>query len=237
MGYPSALTAKTWGLYDVMFKGQAFKISRAYGCSVVQETQFKVLVPEVFNSQTAAECAIQLHPLVKHRIGEIRAVKISVHQMTLRMNTYSGPLSTPAARDHCVQYIVTVGLLKGSIESSDYATEAASDWRIDELREKTEVVEDPRYTRDYADPAKRASANAVQVFFTDGSSTPKVAIEYPIGYPQRRKEALPALRHKFETNLARVFSEKQRTRILATCLNRRNVERLPVHEFVELFVL
>ena len=236
MGYPSALTAKTWGLYDVLFKAQAFRIPRAYGCSVVQETQFKVLVPAVFNSQTAAECAIQLHPLVKDRIGEIRSIKIFVHEMTLRMNTYRGHLSTPAARDHCVQYIVAVGLLKGSIESSDYSSEAASDQRIGELCEKTKVVEDSSYTRDYADPGKRASANAVQVFFIDGSSTPKVAIDYPIGHPQRRQEALPALRRKFETNLARVFSEKQRTRILATCLDRRNVERLPVHEFVGFFV-
>jgi len=236
MGYPSALTTPTWGLYDVLFKGKPFAIPVTYGCSVVQNIQFKVSVPTVFNAQTAAECAIRLHPVVRDRIQEIRKITICAHATTLRLNTASGPLATAAERDHCVQYVVAVGLLNGSITAEDYETEAASDPRIDALRAKTEILEDPAYTRDYADPAKRASANAVQVFFADGSTTEKVAVEYPLGHARRRAEAQKLLWEKFEANLARAFADKQRKRIVATCRDRESLERLAVHEFVALFL-
>jgi 2-methylcitrate dehydratase len=235
IGYPSALSAPQWGLYDVLFKGEPFKVARAYGATIVQEIPFKVAFPTVFNSQTAAECATRLHPLVKDRIGDIREIRISAHKTTLKLNTQSGPLATPAERDHCVQYIVAAGLLKGRIESPDYEDEAAEDPRIDVLRAKTQVIEDAGYTQDYADPAKRASANAVQVFFNDGSSTDKVAVEYPLGHPRRRSEALPALKQKFETSLARVFAPKQQAQIRAACETRSYTESMPVHEFMSLF--
>ena len=234
MGYPSALTTPQWGLYDVLFKGTPFKVARPYGERIVQEIQFKVAFPTVFNSQTAAECATHLHPLVKDRIDDIREIRISAHRTTLKLNTQSGPLATPAERDHCVQYIVAVGLLKGRIESSDYEHEAAADPRMDTLRAKTQVVEDPAYTRDYADAGKRASANAVQVFFSDGTNTDKVAVEYPLGHPRRRGEALPALKRKFEDGLALVFASTQKARILEACEDRTRMESMPIHSLMSL---
>jgi 2-methylcitrate dehydratase len=235
MGYPSALTAKTWGLHDVLLRGRPLTVPQAFGCTIVQDIQFKVAFPTVFNSQTAAECAVRLHPLVGQRITDIREIRIWAHRTTLKLNTARGPLATPAERDHCVQYIVATGLLKGHIESSDYDEVAASDPRIDALREKTVVVEDERYTRDYADPAKRASANAVQVTFRDGTTTPRIAVEYPLGHPTRRAEALPALNAKFDVNLARIFPEQQRARIRAACASRSAAESMPVNELMSLF--
>jgi len=237
MAYATALTAKTWGFYDVLFKGKPFNLPRKYAASVVKEIQFKVAVPTVFNSQTAAECAFRLHPIVKARLPEIDRIVIHAHETTIRLNSKSGPLTTPADRDHCVQYIVAVGLSTGRLESGDYEAERAADPLVEQLRERTEVIEDPKYSRDYRDGEKRASANAVQVWFKDGTSTQKVEVEYPLGHPTRRNEAVPLLLEKFSRHVAKVFAEPKRTQIVKICSNRRTMEALSVNELMTLLSL
>jgi len=237
MGYATALTTKTWGFYDVLFKGKPLETPRPYGTSVVKAIQFKVAVPSVFNSQTAAECALKLHSLVKHRLDGIAKVVIHVHQTTLRLNAKTGALTSAADRDHCVQYIVAVALARGRLEPEDYENENAIDRTIELLRRKTEVIEDPRYTSDYRDETKRASANAVQVWFDDGTSTPKIEVKYPLGHPKRRGEAIPALLDKFSRSCARAFAEEQCSHILKQCSKRTDMERLAVDELLTLLSL
>jgi 2-methylcitrate dehydratase len=237
MAYPTALTAKTWGLYDVLFKGAPFGIPREYGSSIIREIQFKVDVPTVFNSQTAAECAFRLHPLVKGRIEQIERIVIHAHATTIRLNSKTGPLANPADRDHCVQYIVALGLLQGRIETADYEAERASDPAIERLRARMEVVEDARYTRDYGDPRKRASANSVQVWFDDGSSTPRIEIEYPLGHPKRRCEAIPRLLEKFARNVAKIYSEPHRGEVLRVCSTRSAMEHVAIDDLMSLLAV
>jgi 2-methylcitrate dehydratase len=236
MAYATALTAKTWGFYDVLFEGRPFVIPREYGASVVQEIQFKVAVPTVFNSQTAAECAFRLHPMVKDRLAEIDRIVIHAHETTIRLNSKTGPLANAADRDHCVQYIVATGLLRGRLETADYEDERARDPAIDRLRERMEIVEDERYTRDYRSD-QRASANAVQVRFTDGTSTPKIEVEYPLGHARRRAEAIPLLLDKFAANTAAVFPKEKRDEILRACSTRRAIESLSVDDLMRLLAI
>ncbi|MCC7484692.1 MAG: bifunctional 2-methylcitrate dehydratase/aconitate hydratase [Burkholderiales bacterium] len=237
MAYPTALTAPGRGLYDVLFRGRPFAVPRAYGASIVKEIQFKVQVPTVFNSQTAAECAMHLHPQVRGRLDRIRRIVISAHETTLRLNATTGPLTTPADRDHCVQFIVAAALARGSLGAEDYEGARAADPVVERLRQRTEVVEERRYTDAYRDPAKRASANAVQVWFDDGSCTPRVELEYPLGHPGRRQEAVPLLMRKFAGNVARVFPRERRGRILDRVSRRSVMERLPVDELTALLAL
>lgn len=237
MTYPSALTAKTWGLYDVLFKGRPFSLPREYGTSIVKEIQFKVQVPTVFNSQTAAECAFRLHPLVRDRLQRVSRIVISAHETTLRLNAKAGRLTTPADRDHCVQFIVAVGLARGRLSAADYEDSHAADPVVESLRERAEVVEDRQYTADYRDPSKRASANAVQVWFDDGTSTPKIEVAYPLGHPSRRPEAIPLLMRKFEKNVAKTFPAERRGRILEHLSSRPAVERMAVDDMMTLLVL
>ena len=237
MTYSTALTAKTWGLYDVLFEGKPLAVPRPYGASIVKEIQFKVQVPTVFNSQTAAECAIQLHPLVRDRLGHVKRIVISAHETTIRLNAKTGPLTTPGDRDHCVQFIVAAGLARGRLTAEDYEGARASDSEIESLRRLTEVVEDKRYTASYRDLEKRASANAVQVWFDDGSSTPKVEVEYPLGHPRRRPEAMPLLMKKFTDNVARVFPKERQKQILDKMASRAAMERMAVDEIMILVAL
>jgi 2-methylcitrate dehydratase len=237
MGYPSALTARTWGFYDVLFKGQPFKFQRPYGSYVMENVLFKISYPAEFHAQTAVECAVKLHPEVRDRLDEIDKVVITTHESALRIIDKKGPLHNPADRDHCIQYMTAVGLIKGNLTAADYEDEAARDPRIDELRAKMVCVEDKQWSRDYLDPKKRSIANAVQVFFKDGSRTAKVAVEYPIGHRRRRKEGIPLLEAKFKTNLARRFAEKQREAIYALCQDQKLLEATPVNEFMDLLVI
>ncbi|MFN7086564.1 MAG: bifunctional 2-methylcitrate dehydratase/aconitate hydratase [Burkholderiales bacterium] len=237
MGYPSALSAKTWGFYDVLFKGQPFRFQRGYGSYVMENVLFKISFPAEFHAQTAAECALKLHPKVRNRLDEISKIVITTHESALRIIDKKGPLNNPADRDHCLQYMTAVGLIKGNLTAADYEDDAARDPRIDALRAKMECVESKQYSRDYLDPAKRSIANAVQVFFSDGSKTENIAVEYPVGHRRRRKEGVPLLEAKFRTNLARRFPEKQREAILALCRDRKKLEATPVNEFVDLFVI
>jgi 2-methylcitrate dehydratase len=237
MGYLSALTAKTWGFYDVLFKGNAFKLSRPYGSYVVENVLFKISFPAEFHAQTAVECAMRLHPLVKDRLAEIKKITIRTHESAIRIIDKKGPLYNAADRDHCIQYMVAVPLIHGRLTASDYEDEIAADPRIDQLRAKMECVEDRQFSKDYLDPDKRSIANGITIEFTDGRKTDEVVVEYPIGHRRRRDEGIPLLVEKFERNLARRFPPKQQKGILALCTDQKKLEDTPVHEFVDLFVI
>jgi len=240
MGYPSVLTAKTWGFYDVSFKGNEFKFQRPYGSYVMENVLFKVSFPAEFHAQTAAEAAMTLHQQLKE-IGkstdDIKKITIRTHEAAIRIIDKKGPLNNPADRDHCIQYMIAVPLIFGRLTALDYEDDVASDPRIDALREKMETVEDPQFTKDYHDPEKRSIANALTVEFNDGSVLDEVVVEYPIGHKRRREEAFPLLEDKFRTNLARIFAQKQQQNILENTLNYETLVNLDVNEFVDLMVL
>src|SRR5688572_17700129 len=237
MGYPSALTAPTWGFYDVLFKGKPFTFPRGYGSYVMEHVLFKISFPAEFHAQTAVECAVALHSQVRDRLEDIDRIVITTHESAIRIIDKRGPLHNPADRDHCIQYMTAIGLMKGTLTALDYEDDVANDPRIDALREKMECVEDKSWTRDYLDPEQRSIANAVQVFFKDGTSTPKVAVEYPIGHRRRRKDGIPLLEAKFRTNLARKFPPKQQQAIYDLCSRAKELGETPVHEFVDLFAI
>jgi 2-methylcitrate dehydratase len=237
MGYPSVLTAKTWGFYDVYFKGQPFRFQRPYGSYVMEHVLFKISYPAEFHAQTAVECAMQLHPLVKDRLSEVKKITIRTHESAVRIIDKKGPLNNPADRDHCIQYMVAVPLIFGRLTAADYEDDVAADPRIDALRAKMECVEDKQFSKDYLDPQKRSIANGITVEFADGSKAGEVVVEYPIGHRRRRKEGIPLLLAKFETNLARRFPPKQQEAILAACADQAKLEATPVNEFVDLFVI
>jgi 2-methylcitrate dehydratase len=237
MGYPSVLTAKTWGFYDVLFRGREFKLSRPYGSYVMENVLFKISFPAEFHAQTAVECALQLHPLVKDRIDEIKKITIRTHESAIRIIDKHGPLHNPADRDHCIQYMVAVPLLFGRLRAADYEDDVAADPRIDRLREKMECIEDNQFSRDYLDPQKRSIANGITVEFADGHKIPEVVVEYPIGHRRRRKEGIPLLQAKFEANLALRLPPKQRQAIVELCADAQKLQATPVNEFVDLFVI
>jgi len=237
MGYPSVLTAKTWGFYDVLFKGRPFRFQRPFGSYVMENVLFKISFPAEFHSQTAVECAMHLRPLVKDRIRDIRKITIRTHEAAIRIIDKKGPLNNPADRDHCIQYMVAVPLLFGRLTAADYEDAVAKDPRIDALRAKIVCREDKRFSRDYHDPKKRSIANALTVEFKDGTKLKEVVCEYPIGHKRRRKEGMPVLVEKFRTNLARRFPEKQQRAILDLCLDAARLEATPVNEFVDLMVV
>jgi 2-methylcitrate dehydratase len=236
MGYPAVLTAKPYGFYHASFRGKPFKFQRRYGDYVIQHSMFK-FVTAGMHGQSAVECALRLHPLVKDRLPAIRQVVLHSQRALMGIMNKSGPLYNPADRDHCAQYVVAIGLIFGRLHAGDFEDAVAADPRIDALRDKTVVVEDRRYSRDFYDPKKRSSSNAVQVFFKDGTSTPKVEVEYPLGHPRRRAEVLPVLKAKFEASLARRFARKQCDRILELCGDARRLDRTPVNEFVDMLVV
>ena len=237
MGYPSVLTAKTWGFYDVLFKGNAFKFQRPYGSYVMENVLFKISFPAEFHAQTAVECAMQLHPLVKDRLADIEKITIRTHESAIRIIDKKGPLDNPADRDHCIQYMIAVPLIHGRLTAGDYEDSIARDARIDALRDKMVCVEDKQFSKDYHDPDKRSIANAITVKFKDGTKTKEIVVEYPIGHRRRRKEGIPVLIEKFRTNLARRFPEKQRATILAAALDANKLSALPVHDFVDMMVI
>jgi len=237
MGYPSALTAKIWGFYDVLFKGQPFKFQRPYGSYVMENVLFKISFPAEFHAQTAVECAMQLHPLVKERLADIAKITIRTHESAIRIIDKQGPLSNPADRDHCIQYMVAVPLIYGRLLAGDYEDAIAADLRIDRLRAKMVCVEDKQFSRDYLDPDKRSIANGITIEFADGTRTPEVVVEYPIGHRRRRKEGMPLLIEKFKINLARRFAARQQQAILDVALDMKKLEALPVHEFVDMMTV
>lgn len=236
MGYHSALSAETWGFEDALFRGQKVVQARPFGSYVMENILFKVLYPAEFHAQTAVEAAVQLHSQVAGRLEAVERVVITTQESAMRIIDKSGPLYNPADRDHCIQYMTAVGLIRGGLTAADYEDEAAADPRIDALRERTVCVEDPRYSRDYLDPHKRSIANAVQVFFTGGSSTPKVEVEYPLGHRRRRAEATPLLFDKFRENLAPRYPAGQIERITSIFKDAERLDEMPVDRFVGMFV-
>lgn len=239
MGYPGVLSAKTWGFYDVSFKGQPFKFQRPYGSYVMENVLFKISFPAEFHSQTAVEAALTLHKQLAaagNTVADIRRVSIRTHEACIRIIDKQGPLNNPADRDHCIQYMVAVPLSYGRLTAEDYEDSVASDPRIDELRAKIFCTEDAQYTADYHDADKRSIANALTVELNDGTYLPEVAVEYPIGHRLRRKDGIPLLIEKFRTNLARRFSSETQFTILAACDSQAGLEAMPVDAFVSLFV-
>ncbi len=239
MGYPTALTAKIWGFYDVSFRGQEFKFQRPYGSYVMENVLFKISFPAEFHAQTAAEAAMTLHGRLKlmgKSAKDIRRITIGTHEACLRIIDKKGPLNNPADRDHCIQYMVAVPLLFGRLTASDYEDAIASDPRIDALRSRMETVEAPRFTLEYHDPEKRSIANALALELDDGTVLEET-VEYPLGHRRRRTEGIPLLEAKFSINLARRFPAKQQERILAVSLDRGRLEAMPVHEYVDLYVI
>ncbi|MGY0691977.1 bifunctional 2-methylcitrate dehydratase/aconitate hydratase [Virgibacillus sp. FSP13] len=236
MGYPTALTAPGWGFQDVLFNKQTVKLSRPLDAYVMENVLFKVAYPAEFHAQTAAEAAVQLHPKVKDRIDEIDRISITTHESAIRIIDKKGPLNNPADRDHCLQYITAIGLLKGDITADDYEDEAAADPIIDRLRDKMVVTENKLYTKEYLDPNKRSIANAVQVYFKNGTTTESVECEYPLGHRFRREEAFPKLRDKFMANLSTHFTAKQRKKIEEKCFDHDRINSMYVNEFMDLFV-
>jgi len=240
MGYPSVLTARTWGFYDVLFKGRPFKFQRPFGSYVMENVLFKISYPAEFHAQTAVECAMKVFQEMK-KLGktttDIKAIRIRTHEAAIRIIDKKGPLANPADRDHCIQYMVAVPLIFGRLTAADYEDEVAADPRIDALRKKITCVEDKRFTRDYHDPKKRSIANALTVEFRDGSKLKEVVCEYPIGHRRRRKEGMPILVEKFKSNLARRFPPEQQRAILDLCMDAGRLEKMPVNEFVDLFVI
>jgi len=236
MGYPSALTAKTWGFYDVLFKGQPFQLERPFESYVMENVLFKISFPAEFHAQTAVEAAIKLYPEVHNRLGEIEKIVITTHESAIRIIDKVGPLYNPADRDHCLQYMTAIGLIFGKLTAADYEDAVACDPRIDALREKMVLVENPQYSRDYLDPEKRSISNAVQVFYRDGSASADVAVEYPLGHRRRRAEGIPLLIEKFKTNLNRRFPPEHVEKIMSRCADQAQLEAMPVPEFFDLFV-
>ncbi|CAB5004676.1 unannotated protein [freshwater metagenome] len=239
MGYPTALTAKTWGFYDVSFKGKPFTFQRPYGSYVMENILFKISFPAEFHSQTGVEAAMTLHKKLAElgkSSSDIKKVTIRTHEACIRIIDKSGPLRNPADRDHCIQYMVAVPLIFGRLTAKDYEDDVASDSRIDALREKITCVEDKQFTADYHDPSKRSIANALTVELNDGTILDEVVVEYPIGHARRREEGIPLLIEKFRTNLARIFSEDQQRKIAEVSLDRAKLEAMPVSDFLSLLV-
>ncbi|MDB5817391.1 MAG: bifunctional 2-methylcitrate dehydratase/aconitate hydratase [Rhizobacter sp.] len=240
MGYPSVLTARTWGFYDVLFEGRPFIFQRPYGSYVMENVLFKISFPAEFHAQTAVECAMDIHALLAkegRKAEDIAKITIRTHEACIRIIDKTGPLANPADRDHCIQYMVAVPVLFGHLLASDYEDAVANNTVIDELRERIVCVEDPQFTADYHDPEKRSIANALTVEFKDGTAFAEIVCEYPIGHRLRRGDGIPLLEEKFRTNLARRFPVKQQNAILAASLDQQALEAMPVHEYVDLYVI
>jgi 2-methylcitrate dehydratase len=236
MGYPSALTAKTWGFYDVLFKGNEFKFQRPYGSYVMENILFKISFPAEFHSQTAVEAGMTLHPEVKDRIADIEKVVIETQEAGVRIIDKTGPLDNPADRDHCIQYMVAVPLIFGRLTAADYEDSVANDPRIDELRDKMTVKENPQYTKDYFDPELRYIGNAVQVFFKDGSSTDRIEVHFPIGHRERREEGIPVLKQKFVDSVSPKLAARQWAELNVICSDRDKLAATAVDDFMALLV-
>ncbi|MEZ8030245.1 bifunctional 2-methylcitrate dehydratase/aconitate hydratase [Enterovibrio norvegicus] len=236
MGLPSVLTADKWGFYDVLFKGEAFRVNQPFNSYVMENVLFKISFPAEFHAQTAVECAVTLNPQIKDRLDEIDRIEVTTHESAIRIISKVGDLANPADRDHCLQYMLAVPLIYGDLIAEHYEDDFhRDDPRIDALRDKMVIQEDTRYSEEYLDPEKRSIANAVQVFFTDGSSTERVEVEYPIGHRRRREEGIPVLEAKFKRNLQTRFPSAQTEKIYALCCDQDTLMTTPVTTFMEMF--
>jgi len=234
MGYPKALSAKTWGFYDVYFDGKPFRINRPYGSVIMENILFKIAFPAEFHSQTLAEAAIALHPQVKDRLKEIDKIIIRTQESAMRIINKAGPLHNPADRDHCLQYVAAIGLIFGQLTADHYEDETAKNPLIDALREKMQVSESAEFSKNYLDPDKRSIGNAIKVCFKDGSCTEEIAIEYPIGHRRRRKEGIPLLIKKFSDSVHQHFSPDQAEKIIALAINKEKLLTTPIQHWTDL---
>lgn len=237
MGYPSALTAKKWGFYDTLMQGIPLRIARPFGTYVMENVLFKISYPAEFHAQTAVECAVRLHPKIKNKLDQIEKIILTTHESAIRIISKSGPLHNPADRDHCLQYMVAVGLIEGNLKANHYENDYAEDPRIDKLREKMVVEEDKQFSKDYLDPEKRSIANSVQIYFKDGTQTEKMTVEYPIGHRRRREEGLPFLFKKFQENLATHYSNNVVREMVALFHDQDALENMPVNELMDMFAI
>ena len=237
MGLPSVLTAPAWGFYDILFKGKKFSFQRPYGSYVMEQILFKISFPAEFHAQTAVECALLLHPQIKDRITDIARIQLTTQESAIRIISKEGPLYNPADRDHCLQYMVAIGLLYGELTAEHYEESTAEDPAIDQLRALMQVAEDKRYTEEYNDPDKRSIANAIQIFFKDGSSTDKIEVEYPIGHRRRRSDGIPVLEKKYHQALLTRFPKRKAQEIYDLCLDAEKLAQTPVNEFMDLFLI
>lgn len=236
MGYPSVLTAKTWGFQDVSFKGHPVTLASPLGSYVMEHVLFKISFPAEFHAQTAVECALQLHPRVRDRLDQIERVEMTTHESAIRIIDKTGPLHNPADRDHCLQYMAAIGLIFGELTADHYEDKIAADSRIDALRAKMVVTEDKQYSRDYLDPEKRSIANAIQVFFRDGTKTDRIEVHYPIGHRRRRKEGIPILQQKAKDAFTAHYGAERATQLMSLFSDRTKLESMPVHDFVSAFI-
>ena len=237
MGMPSVLTTPEWGFYDVSFKGRKFSFSRSYGSYVMENILFKISYPAEFHAQTAVECALLLYPQIKEKLNEIEKIEITTHESALRIIDKTGTLDNPADRDHCMQYMLAVAMIEGDLVAEFYEdTFHKKNPLIDELRNKMVLNEDKRYSKDYLAEDKRSIANALQVFFKDGSQTDKVEVEYPVGHRHRRHEGIPLLERKFLNSLKSTYSKEHSDSIYSLCLDKERIEQIPVNEFMDMFL-
>jgi 2-methylcitrate dehydratase len=232
MGYPSALSAKTWGFCDVLYKGRSISLAQPLGCYVMENILFKISYPAEFHAQTAVEAAMTLHPQVVSRLDQVERIVIETQEPGVRIIDKTGPLANPADRDHCIQYMVAIPLLFGRLTAADYEDEVAQDPRVDALRAKTEVRENTTFTEEYYAADKRYIGNAVQVFFKDGTKSPRVQVDYPIGHRKRRAEGMPVLVKKFEASVGGHFGPRQTEAIKKLFADRAALMAMPVADFV-----
>ncbi|KTC86754.1 bifunctional 2-methylcitrate dehydratase/aconitate hydratase [Legionella brunensis] len=235
MGYPSALTAPKWGFYDVLFDGQSFKFQRPYGSYVMENVLFKLSYPAEFHAQTAVECAVALHPIIKDRFNDIAKIELITHESAIRIISKQGPLHNPADRDHCLQYMVAIGLLHGDLRAEHYEDISAADPRIDQLRAKMNVTENKQFSLDYHDPEKRSIANSIKLIFKDGTESKLVTVEYPIGHKRRREDGIAVLLTKFKHNLATRFSPGHIEKITAAMNDTNALAAMSVTDFMVLW--
>ena len=236
IGYPSAISAPTWGFKDVLFNGKDLIINQEFESYVMENVLFKISFPAEFHAQTAVEAAVKLHHEIKNKFDEIDKIKIITHESAIRIISKEGKLNNPADRDHCLQYMTAIGLIKGDLVAEDYEDSVAKDPLVDSLREKMEIEEDLSFSKDYLDPSKRSIANSLQIFFKDGTCTDIEEVHYPIGHKNRRAEGIPILIKKFEKNLMTQFSEDRVKGIMSLFEDNEKLFNLPVREFVDLFV-
>jgi 2-methylcitrate dehydratase len=236
MGYPGVLTAKNWGFYDRLMQGKPLKINRPFGSYVMENVLFKISYPAEFHAQTAVECAVQLHPSIIEKLDQIEKIALTTHESAIRIISKSGPLHNPADRDHCLQYMVAIGLLHGDLNADHYEHDVAADPRIDALRSKMVVEENAQYTQDYLDPEKRSIANSMQIFFKDGTHTNKIVVEYPIGHKRRRAEGIPVMVKKFENNL-KTHYQANKVNELTALFQDKGLDNMPVNEFMDKFAV
>ena len=234
MGYPGALSAPVWGFEDVLFKGDSLSLPQPFETYVMENILFKISFPAEFHAQTAVEAAVSLHSEIKDRINEIESIEITTHESAIRIISKVGELNNPADRDHCLQYMVAIGLLKGNLVAEDYEDDVAKDPRVDELREKMIINEDKRYSKEYLEADKRSIANRIKVHFKDGTATNEVEVEYPIGHKRRRKEGIPILEKKFKDNLLITYDEFKSNEIFELCMDQRKLEETSVADFQQL---